>query len=713
MVGSDPGGRVCSPTKLTRLGGQVMSCPGISSPPRIHLALIVCLVSFAVAADAQVPVAATDYFLVNTQTDGHQRSPSVAMDASGGFVVVWDTIGDIHGQRFVADGTFRAGEFAVDAPLGDGQYTPAAGMSSDGSFVVVWAHRQANSANVSILGRLFTPAGVPVGESFQIPGSSLSVNRWPSVSMGSDGDFVVTWLGTAGYDFIRARRFAADGRPLSDELQVEVGNYGVDGETTAPIPSAAMAPDGSFTVVWHTRFVGPRDEADLYRTNIHGRRFEAFGVPESDGFVVNTYSSGPQKSPKVAVSRQSAVVVWESGFTAETGPDGSGLSVQARRLASDGSFDGDEFTVNTLTAGSQREPRVAASPDGDFVTVWVSQGLLKGQRFSSAGQPTGGEFEVSPVSSIKYPSVAMSSDGSFVVAWEQGYGYPGDDSGSSIWARKYEITCRPEDSMCLNQYRFKVEATFRDFNGNQGSGEMVPLRSDDSGLIWFFSPDNWEVLVKVLDGCDFNDRFWVFAAATTNVEYTLQVTDTWTGEARTYFNELGQASAAVTDTSAFTGCDVTEPIAGRRVLAAHTPPRPEPMPPSAPIRSVRQLPERGSQACVSGAMTHCLQEKRFKVEVEWQDFVGNTGLASTVQPLDATDSGIFWFFRDNNWEMLVKVLDGCEINQHFWVFSAAVTNVEYTLRVIDTERGAQVEYFNPSGSAAAAVTDTRAFPTCP
>ena len=61
-------------------------------------------------------------------------------------------------------------------------------------------------------------------------------------------------------------------------------------------------------------------------------------------------------------------------------------------------------------------------------------------------------------------------------------------------------------------------------------------------------------MVKILDGCGFNDHFWVFAAATTNVEYTLSVTDTQTGITKQYFNPLGTAAAAITDTGAFATC---------------------------------------------------------------------------------------------------------------------------------------------------------------
>ena len=82
-------------------------------------------------------------------------------------------------------------------------------------------------------------------------------------------------------------------------------------------------------------------------------------------------------------------------------------------------------------------------------------------------------------------------------------------------------------------------------------------------------------------------------------------------------------------------------------------------------------------------------------------------------PFGADDSGLFYFFTANNWEMLVKVLDGCGITNHFWVFAAATTDVGYTLKVTDTANGMVREYDNPIGQAAPAITDTSAFATCP
>ncbi len=108
--------------------------------------------------------------------------------------------------------------------------------------------------------------------------------------------------------------------------------------------------------------------------------------------------------------------------------------------------------------------------------------------------------------------------------------------------------------LCLQGQRFEVEVEWRDFQGATGRGQVVPFSSDDSGLFWFFDADNWEMLVKVLDGCGFNDRFWVFSAATTNVEYTLRVTDRLTGSSKSYFNPLGRSASAITDTDALATC---------------------------------------------------------------------------------------------------------------------------------------------------------------
>ena len=117
-------------------------------------------------------------------------------------------------------------------------------------------------------------------------------------------------------------------------------------------------------------------------------------------------------------------------------------------------------------------------------------------------------------------------------------------------------------------------------------------------------------------------------------------------------------------------------------------------------------------ACIQGPDHLCLADGRFRVDVTWKDFTGRTGVGS-VASCTTADSGLFWFFDPNNWELLVKVLDGCAVNGHRWVFAAATTSVEYTLTVTDTLTGATAVYHNPLGTAAVAINDTNALASCP
>ena len=119
-----------------------------------------------------------------------------------------------------------------------------------------------------------------------------------------------------------------------------------------------------------------------------------------------------------------------------------------------------------------------------------------------------------------------------------------------------------------------------------------------------------------------------------------------------------------------------------------------------------------NEPCVANDTTACLLGGRFKVQVDWTDFNDRSG-TGTLIPSEADTSALFWFFAEDNWELLLKMVDGCGFNDHFWVFSAATTNVEYTIRVTDIESGVTQEYFNALGEPAQAITDTRAFQTCP
>lgn len=136
---------------------------------------------------------------------------------------------------------------------------------------------------------------------------------------------------------------------------------------------------------------------------------------------------------------------------------------------------------------------------------------------------------------------------------------PHDGAVSNAFAQTFPVAfdCLPGTATvaCLNE-RFSTRVQWRTSPAGgppDGDGTLV-LTSDDSGLFWFFSADNWELMVKALNGCGLNDRYWVFSAATTNVFYRLEVLDVRAGVQKIYFNYQGPPAPAVTDTSAFATC---------------------------------------------------------------------------------------------------------------------------------------------------------------
>lgn len=124
-----------------------------------------------------------------------------------------------------------------------------------------------------------------------------------------------------------------------------------------------------------------------------------------------------------------------------------------------------------------------------------------------------------------------------------------------------------------------------------------------------------------------------------------------------------------------------------------------------------QLVEITPAPCMPDDTTLCLNDGRFRVEVEWTDFDLNDGPAHATSVSD--DSGEFWFFRADNVELLVKVLDGCAGFDHYWFFAAGLTNVEVEITVTDTQENESKTYDNPLGNPFDPVLDTAAFATCP
>ena len=117
------------------------------------------------------------------------------------------------------------------------------------------------------------------------------------------------------------------------------------------------------------------------------------------------------------------------------------------------------------------------------------------------------------------------------------------------------------------------------------------------------------------------------------------------------------------------------------------------------------------QECVAGPETLCLGGGRFRVNVDWNTAQGTEGQGQAVSL--TSDTGYFWFFDSTNIELVIKVLDGCGVNQKRWVFAAGLTDVGVRLEVTDTSSGESRVYTNESGVAFVPIQDTSAFSSCP
>ncbi len=113
------------------------------------------------------------------------------------------------------------------------------------------------------------------------------------------------------------------------------------------------------------------------------------------------------------------------------------------------------------------------------------------------------------------------------------------------------------------------------------------------------------------------------------------------------------------------------------VLVDLSPDRPEPV-----------EPDFGAKAlCVPTATRACVQGGRFGIEV----YVFSTSSYAQVFT-SSSESAVFWFFSNTNWEVVAKVLNGCSVNNNYWVFAAGATSLSYQVNFIDYVKGTNHGY---------------------
>ena len=154
-----------------------------------------------------------------------------------------------------------------------------------------------------------------------------------------------------------ARRYQANGTPVAGEFQVNTRVLGYQYQ-----PDPAYFSDGSAIIVWTSY------NQDGSNGGVYGQRLDASGAKLGPEFNINSFTTGFQGRPSVAVAPDDSFgVIWQSDLQ-----DGDNLGVFAQQFDAAGKRLGVELPVNNVTTGLQGAPHVTAQPNGQYVAVWDS-----------------------------------------------------------------------------------------------------------------------------------------------------------------------------------------------------------------------------------------------------------------------------------------------------------------------------------------------------
>uniref|UniRef100_UPI0035B2446B cadherin domain-containing protein n=1 Tax=Zoogloea sp. TaxID=49181 RepID=UPI0035B2446B len=400
--------------------------------------------------------------LVNTTTSGSQTenwsSKTVAMDANGNYVIIWmdgsgasDTGIGIYGQRYNASGVAQGAQFHVNTFTSDNQRSPQVAMDASGNFVVVWESNGQDGSSYGIYAQRYNSSGVAQGSEFRVHSTTTYDQMEAAVAMDASGNFVVAWQSwsqdLANSNGIYAQRYNSSGVAQGGEFLVNT--YITDSQTE---PSVAMDGSGNFVIAWQSFGQDGNNEG------IYAKRYNSSGVVQGSEFHVSTYTTSNQDLPVVAMDTSgNFVIVWESA------QDGSGNGIYGQRYTSSGVAQGGEFQINTTTSNQQQNPVVTMLAGGGFVVTWQSMsqdGSFDGvymRQYNSSGTALTGEVRVNTTTTDyqDVPSLASDEKGHLVVVWH-GNG-PGDTDG--VFMQRYLYAAAPVVTLTSNSGTYVENAT--------------------------------------------------------------------------------------------------------------------------------------------------------------------------------------------------------------------------------------------------------------
>jgi hypothetical protein len=701
-------------------------CPRLSRRVRAAFCAALLLLALAASSSAQAPFVDREVTIMDAGP--RPNSPSVDVGPDGDPAVFWMQDGAngtiICLQRLAASGQARTEPLLANVS-GGLNGSPTGRVLPDGTLLTFWSLQQgtvvkapdgkvllAASQGSSVLGRRFDKNGAPIGGEIVVSQGGEGESARPAAATDVDGNTVVVWEDSGN---LFARGYDPLGSPLTSEQRVNDRAAG-----GARAPAIAKAPSGEVIVAWR-QLTGA--QVGIF-VRVLNASLQPFGPSVRVANLVNALA------PSLAVDRNGGfAIAWE-----ENGIQGRDVFV--RRYGRRAQPRSEVIQINPTSAGDQTRPKIEFDAAGRLIVAWESSvtpvnaggvpnaatvqgGSVLGRVFDPNLLPTSDEFVVAesengtePAS----PAVTVDDQGQATVAYQKES--TADGSSKGLFRKRVILpsggACSPTGNrLCLNGGRFGVEVDFDPPTAPKSAAGAVPL-TGDTGYFWFFEQENVEIVVKVLEACAINGKRWVFAAGLTDVALELEVTDAPTG-AKFTFDHPGGALPPLLNVNAF-DCGAGAISEPSEVAAAADAAWAELASELAVLEAVRQEADlrTGTAAaapCSPSATKLCLNASRFEVEASFREPGQPRHDAESVKL--TSDTGYFWFFDEENVEVVVKVLDACAINNRYWVFAGGLTDVDVELEVRDSVTGKGVTYRNAQGQPFAQIRDTSAIDACP
>jgi PKD repeat protein len=439
-------------------------------------------------------------FVVNTTLAGNQFNPAVAIDGQGNYIVAWEgpdpSTGSegVFAQRFHADGTPNGGQIVVDSTFIGPQSTPSVAADAAGDFVIVWngpgpglnsnalwgevydntgtavttntfldsftAGKDSqprvamNAAGTSIVvtytgtatgtahiyGQMFDGFLDTLRSSFVLNTTQTASQSESALAMDSTGNFVVTWLASAsGTNSIVARRFDGQGNALTGEMTVASTNVTANG-------SVAIAPNGGFLADWNGT------DQTTHNSEAVAVSFNASNQPGTP-FVVSNPATASLAGSVGFDSAGNSVI----GFQVT-----SSNSIEAQRYNASGNALGAAATLNASPASNQSPVGLAVAPDGTYLAAWAAASTAGDLDVHAALVPPGnpptvissltGTLTGNEGGTFAYQVTATDSDGDpLTYSWDLNgtgvFGGPNSASASAVFTQigKHQVSVQVSD----------------------------------------------------------------------------------------------------------------------------------------------------------------------------------------------------------------------------------------------------------------------------